>query len=53
MLKTEKLAGSRKRIDLRFYDGARKSDLGGGVAVRDAKDDMLFAPGDIISQRRL
>lgn len=47
-----KLAGSRRRIDLRFIARDKKPDIVGGVAIRDAKADTLFAPGDIITARR-
>ena len=60
-----KLAGSRRRVELRFVALGKRPGMGGGVGIRDleetesgggtvlrkAKADILFAPGDIIIVR--
>lgn len=47
-----KIAGTDRRIDLRFPPSGARVDTIGGVALRSSKADILFAPGDIIFATR-
>lgn len=52
VLNAAKLADSRGMIDLQYFDKDKKPNSGSGLAIRDGKADMLFAPGDVVTTRR-